>query len=130
MTYRDPSNIHVTAGRLVGIVSIGDLVKQVLEDQPELPRGVPRELEAIALCCLEKDPGRRYPSAADLAAELGRFVGENRGDLGRIVEARRHRLDDGLDDGLVRDGGRSRRDDARRVLPIPGASSRLHQDGY
>jgi serine/threonine-protein kinase len=32
--------------------------------------GVPPELEAVCLACLEKDPARRYPTAAEVAAEL------------------------------------------------------------
>jgi formylglycine-generating enzyme required for sulfatase activity len=54
------------------------LLKQVLEDPPPQPRRldgrIPRDLETICLKCLEKDPGRRYATAAELAEELRRFL--------------------------------------------------------
>jgi serine/threonine-protein kinase len=53
-------------------------ILQVLESEPTFPRqlnaGVPHELERVCLKCLEKDPARRYSSAAAVADELERFL--------------------------------------------------------
>jgi tetratricopeptide (TPR) repeat protein len=49
-------------------------VKLVQSQEPAgMPSAVPRDLETICLTCLEKDPRRRYASAAALADDLGRF---------------------------------------------------------
>lgn len=51
---------------------------QVLESEPVAPRqwnrAVPVDLQRICLHCLEKSPSDRYQSAAELAADLERFL--------------------------------------------------------
>lgn len=54
------------------------LVRHCTEDDPtplrQLRRGLPRDLEVITLKCLEKQPGRRYASAAALADDLENWL--------------------------------------------------------
>jgi len=54
------------------------VVRQVIERDPDPLRsrtpGVPRDLELICLKCLAKSPRDRYPTAANLADDLDRFL--------------------------------------------------------
>jgi serine/threonine-protein kinase len=54
------------------------ILQQVQQEPPVPPRqlraDVPRDLEAVCLKCLEKDPARRFASAAALADELRRCL--------------------------------------------------------
>jgi serine/threonine protein kinase/WD40 repeat protein len=54
------------------------LVRKVLAEDPPRPRRVdrriPRDLETIILKAIEKEPGRRYQSADDLAEDLRAFL--------------------------------------------------------
>jgi eukaryotic-like serine/threonine-protein kinase len=62
------------------------LILQVLQDEPRPPRRlndkVPRALETVCLKAMAKAPGRRYPSAAELADDLRRYLD------GRPIRAR------------------------------------------
>jgi ABC-type nitrate/sulfonate/bicarbonate transport system substrate-binding protein len=66
--------------------SYASVLDQVKNREPVPPRqlvhSVPRDLETVCLKCLEKDPARRYPSAAALAEDLDRFL------TGQSVKAR------------------------------------------
>ncbi len=68
-------------------------VQQEEPAQPcQLSPDVPRDLEAICLKCLEKQPARRYATAADLRDDLQRFLrGESvhARSLGRAVRVAR-----------------------------------------
>jgi eukaryotic-like serine/threonine-protein kinase len=58
--------------------SPSETLLKLLHEEPVPPRRiraeVPRDLETICLKCLNKEPTRRYATAADLAADLRRFL--------------------------------------------------------
>src|SRR5262249_11884410 len=67
------------------------LIHQVPHQEPAPPRksnpDIPRDLETIVLKAIDREPGRRYPTAAALAEDLKRFVqdrpiGARRGGAG------------------------------------------------
>ncbi|HOY59273.1 MAG TPA: serine/threonine-protein kinase [Verrucomicrobiota bacterium] len=90
-----PSDVYALGGILYYLLtarppfqadSIEAVVSHLLTIEPVSPRllnhSVPRDLETICLKCLEKEPGRRYPTAAALAEELDRFL------AGKPIQAR------------------------------------------
>lgn len=54
------------------------LLKQVMHDEPPPPRklnqAIPLDIETICLRCLDKDPMKRFFTAASLADEIDRFL--------------------------------------------------------
>ena len=70
-----------------------DTVIQVISDEPVPPRrlnaSIPRDLETICLKCLEKEPARRYRSAAALGEDLRRVPARraDRRPAGRLGRA-------------------------------------------
>jgi protein kinase-like protein len=62
------------------------LLRQARESKPPRPSsirpGLDRDLETVVLKCLEKEPGRRYPSAEALADDLANWL------VGRPIAAR------------------------------------------
>jgi serine/threonine protein kinase/tetratricopeptide (TPR) repeat protein len=58
--------------------SVQEVLDQVRRQDPVRPTrlrpGVPIDLETICLHCLRKEPGRRYPTALELADDLRRFL--------------------------------------------------------
>ena len=55
-----------------------ETLQALQNDSPTAPgrcrQGIPRDLDAICLKCLEKEPAHRYRTASDLEADLRRFL--------------------------------------------------------
>ncbi len=113
LRYMAPETIHGISDKRSDVYSLGvtlhelltlepafsgenraDLLQQVSNGTPRLPRRIhrqiPRPLETIVLKATCRGPVNRYPSSAELAADLGRFL------EGRRVAARLPLLDQRL----------------------------------
>jgi hypothetical protein len=94
---------HLVTGRApFNAATPAETVRLVLDTEPPPPRllnpTLPHDLETICLKCLEKEPARRYATAADVAEDVERFLSERPirarppGVLYRMGKfARRHR---------------------------------------
>lgn len=69
---------QMLAGELPFRGNMRMLLHQVLNDEPRPPRAfndrVPRDLETICLKAMSKEPAKRYQKAAELAADLRRYL--------------------------------------------------------
>ncbi|RKY16683.1 MAG: hypothetical protein DRP63_04975 [Planctomycetota bacterium] len=58
--------------------NVWEVLAAVIRSEPPLPRqlrrNIPRDLDAIIMKCLEKDPWRRYRNGGELAADLRRLL--------------------------------------------------------
>ncbi|MFO0736721.1 MAG: serine/threonine-protein kinase [Labilithrix sp.] len=68
--------------------SSGQVIVAVLEGEPEpLDDKVSPELQAVVMRCLEKEPGKRYPTALELARALRPFAPPSSAALVERIEA-------------------------------------------
>jgi eukaryotic-like serine/threonine-protein kinase len=80
-----------------------EILRKIASEPPIPPRKldptIPADLETIVLRAIEKDPADRYPSAADMAADLGRFLNN------RPIVARRPTFIEKSAKWMLRHGG-------------------------
>jgi len=69
-------------GKVASVAALISLLERDPEPLRQLAPEVPRDLEAVVMKCLEREPARRYATARDLADDLGRFL------AGETVRAR------------------------------------------
>jgi predicted Ser/Thr protein kinase len=91
---------ELLTGRRPFLGSGSELADQVRTAEPPRPRslraGLDAALETVVLKCLQKEPGRRYATAGDLADDLGRWL------RGEGIQARPESLARRLGRGLRR----------------------------
>jgi WD40 repeat protein len=90
------------------VATLLQVVRRAPVPPRELQPGTPLDLQTICLKCLEKDPGKRYATAAELADDLGRLLDHEPirarrvGPLGRLARwGRRNPAPAGSLAGLV-----------------------------
>jgi hypothetical protein len=84
---------HLLTGRPPFTGESHEVIGKVLAEPPTRPRSlrpeVPADLEGIVVKCLEKDPADRYPTAAELADDLDRFLARQRTVAAPLTRRRR-----------------------------------------
>ncbi len=93
------------------VTTLLQVVRRAPVPPRELQPGTPRDLQTICLKCLEKEPGKRYATAGELADDLGRFLNHKPiqarpvGLFGRLARwGRRNPVPAGLLGALVATG--------------------------